>query len=439
MSKLAHPEAERAVLAAAMLTAGELFATGQLADLAPADFSEDRHRRIFEAMALLAGDDEPIDLRTVQAALERRGELGDVGGLAYLSGLDLDLPDLGRVDSYIRIVREAAIRRRLTDALRRGAQRLQEGEAPFGEVVSEANAALRQADERVAGDALVPLGDCFDRILRAMREPVPSGLVGITTGYRELDRMTLGWQAGQLIVVGARPSKGKTALACCMARAAVEVAAPPVYFSLEMGSDDLAERIACAETGLPYNAVRSGHLSSGRKAMLERELVKLSGLPLFLNDSPYLTPTRLGALLRRAKRQHGSRIAFVDYLGLMASDEPAENDNLRLTAISRALKVLAKELELPIVALHQLNRAPEKRTDQRPQLSDLRGSGSLEQDADVVVLIHRDEDPGKNEATLIVAKQRNGMTGDVRVTARLEALRFDDPTEPSPAQVGMPF
>lgn len=435
---LAHPEAERAVLAAILLAAGECYESGHLAELLPSDFAEPKHRTIFSAMVELHGDETPVDLRTVQARLEQRGHLEGVGGLAYLVGLELDLPDLGRFGAYVRIVKDAAIRRTLAESLRRGAQKLQDGEATFGEVVSEANAALRKADERSATDELVPLGQCFVRVLEAAANPSPTGLVGIPTGYSELDRMTLGWQPGQIIFVAARPSQGKTALACCMARASVDAGSPGVFFSLEMGRDDLAARLVCSETGLPFNLIRSGHLTLGRRALVERAVRNLSSLRLKLNDSPYLTPSRLAALIRRAKRQDGIQIAFIDYLGLMGSDERHENQNLRLAAISRSLKVTAKELEIPIVVLHQLSRAPEKRADTRPQLSDLRDSGALEQDADVAILIYRDPNGDGTEAELIVAKQRNGMVGTVKVRPRLEAFRFEDP-HPAPPQAGLVY
>jgi replicative DNA helicase len=438
VADLTHAEAERAVLGAVLID-GTLL-QGEPGTLAPDDFSDPRNRRIYVAMVSTAKDGQPIDIRTVQAALEQRGELDPSGGLVYLAGLDVDLPELGRIDAYVRIVREASIRRRLSDALRATAQRLSEGAVPLGEVLSEANAELRKADERIAVERLSPIGECLDDVLRALNRPFTSSLPGITTGYPELDRMTLGWQGGQLVVVAGRPGQGKTALACCMARAAVDAGAPAIFFSLEMGRDELAARFACAETGVAYNAIRSGHLSTAKRAIVERAVEDFARLPLYLVDSPHLTPARLGALIRRAKRQAGVRLAIVDYLGLLAGDEHGryETRNIEVAALSRALKLLAKDLAIPILAVHQLNRAPEKRSDPRPVLSDLRDSGAIEQDADIVVLLYQDPDHEKREAELIVAKQRNGMTGPVRVRSVMEAFRFD-PWNDSPAQTGIAF
>lgn len=439
MADLTHPEAERAVLGALLIAGAELLAEIG-ADLAPADFWEHRNRLIFDAMIAAAAEKLPVDVRTVQAELERRGNLAAAGGIVYLSALDLDLPDLSRAHAYARIVRDAAIRRRLLADIRTAGQRLGTEGAPIAEVVSELHLAIRETDRAIAVDELHMMADSLDTVMERLEHPVASGLVGITTGYPELDRMTLGWGPGQLVVVAGRPGMGKTALACCMARAAAEAGAPGAIFSLEMGRDELAARMACAETGIPFWRIRSGHMASGERAMVLRAVQKLSRLRLLLNDSPHLTTARLASLVRRAQRDYGAAFAVIDYLGLMASSDgpKAETRNLEVAEISRALKVLSKELSIPIIALHQLNRGSEKRSDPRPMLSDLRDSGAIEQDADVVLLIYRDGADGRppkdgeapsTEAELIVAKQRNGMTGTVRVRQRLEAFRFDSLSE----------
>ena len=427
MADMTHAEAERAVLGALLLDGGQL----EEVRLDPLDFADDRHRLIFTAMIETKRANLHLDIRTAQATLERRGWLASVGGIAYLEALDMALPDLTRVAAYARLVREAAIRRRLVVELRSAASELAAGKDALSTTLWRANVALREADRGISGSELHPLAESFDRVLERMDKPTASGLVGITTGYRELDRMTLGFSGGQFVVIAGRPGMGKTALACCMARAAVEAGSPGVLFSLEMGREDLAARMLCAETGLPFWKLRSGHLSAGERELARRGIIALSRLSLHLDDSANLTPARLSAAVRLARRQ-GATFATVDYLGLMAPDHAAETQNLRLASISRELKVLAKELDMPIIALHQLSRAPDKRQDPRPMLSDLRDSGAIEQDADLVLFIYRDGADGRPvageappDADLIVAKQRNGMTGTVRLRQRLEVFRFD--------------
>jgi replicative DNA helicase len=421
--RLQHQEAERAILAAVLIDGGLL--EGIATQLAPGDFSDQRNRKLYEAMISLKAGFQPVDVRTVQATLERHGEFESAGGVLYLTGLDLDLPDLSRVEAYVRLVREAASRRNLLQELKGAAQRLSDGNAPLTDVISEVNRSLRDADRSIAVDEMHLLANCFDDVMEKLETPSQSGLVGLPTGYPELDRMTLGWTPGQLVVIAGRPGMGKTALACCMAMTACGSGSPGAIFTLEMSKEELSGRLVCAKTGVPYWKIRTGHLSASERQEVVSAVTKLSATRLVLIENPYLTPARLAASVRRARREFHVSFAVIDYLGLMAADDHHENRNLELASISRSLKVLAQECAVPIIALHQLNRSPERRADPRPVLSDLRDSGAIEQDADTVLLIHRPSDPGLKEAEIIVAKQRNGMTGSVKVRQTLEAFRFD--------------
>lgn len=432
--ELRHPETERALLAAAFLAPAiaEQYARELRAD----DFTDPRHKLIFEALRRVLAAEMSVDLRTMQADLEARGELQRAGGLAFLAGLDVDLPDLDHVEDYARLVRAATVRRGVLDACKEAAKQIQGGGSTT-ETIGELSTVLRELEESTASPALVTLGGSLDPVFERIRNPRHSSLVGITSGYSDLDRLTLGWLPGQLIVLAARPGIGKTALASSWALAAIRSGVPTAFVSLEMGREELAARMLSSETGIEHWRLKTGHMSTIDIANVRKTWLELDQLPLWLDDSPYLSPSKLAATLRRAKREKGVRMAVVDYLGLMRVDEDsrAENQNLRIAEITRSLKVMAKELEMPIVALHQLSRAPEKRPDARPVLSDLRDSGAVEQDADLVLFIYREvpkpNDPA-TEAEIIIGKHRNGPTGTVRVHQRLEVFRFDPRREELP-------
>lgn len=429
---LRHPEAERAILAAAFLSPA--IAEQVKLELRVEDFTDHRHQLVFTAALRVLGADMALDLRTMQADLEAHGELKAAGGLAFLAGLDEDLPDLDHVEDYVRLVRAATVRRGVLAACAQTAKRINAGD-PSGETIGELSTEIRRLEEASTSDRLVRLGDSFDQVFATIANPRQSGLAGITSGYPELDQLTLGWMPGQLIVLAARPGIGKTALACRWALAAAKADVPVTMVSLEMGYEELGARIISAETSVEFWRLKSGHMSQMDANTIKRAWLALDNLPVFLNDSPSLSPSSLAAMLRRAKREHGVRMAIVDYLGLMRSDEGsrAENQNLRIAEITRALKVMAQDLEMPVVALHQLSRAPEKRPDSRPVLSDLRDSGAVEQDADLVSFIYRDPTllgaGGELEAEIILAKHRNGPCGTVRVRQRLEVFRFDPVTK----------
>jgi replicative DNA helicase len=421
-----HREIEEAVLSAAMLD--QELADRAAVELSLEDFSTPPTRLLFGSLLRLHAGKQPFDVRTVQAELEATGDLERVGGVAYIATIELNLPDLSRYPHYVAILKAATLRRQFL-----AAQRARSGDASTVEIVAELSDSLRSLQERGASAKAVPLGRAFASVHHRLANPARNGMLGVPSGFPKLDRMTQGFQPGQLVVIAGRPGMGKTVAATCFAKAAAEVGFPVLFMSLEMGTDELAARIVSSESAVPFWQIRSGYLGGNERATVERACRDLEDLPLYIDDSPGLTPAKLAATIRRAQREHDVRLVVVDYLGLMAADGDAENQNLRLAGITRSLKLYAKELEVPIIVLHQLSRAPEKRTDPRPILSDLRDSGAIEQDADSVLFIWREQPkPGEpsgpgdlKDAEFIVAKHRNGPTGTVYVKQRLDVFRFD--------------
>jgi replicative DNA helicase len=428
-ASLVHREVEEAVLAAALLD--QELATRAATELSPEDFGHPPARLIFGALGRLHRAGKPFDVRTAQAALEEAGELERAGGVGYIATIDLSLPDLSRFQHYAGILRASSLRRRLIETCGEAATAARSGQ-PTPELIAELADNLRSLQERGASGKAAPITSALTTVRHRLAHPAPRGMIGVPSGMPGLDQITQGWQPGQLIVLAGRPGAGKTVAATGWAMHSAKSGGPVLFMSLEMGADELAARVASASSSVPLWQIRSGYLADAQKKAVERSIAELEKVPLYIDDSPILTPARLSATIRRAQREHDVQMVVVDYLGLMQPDAEAENQNLRLAAMTRSLKLLAKELELPIVTVHQLNRAPEKRPDQRPILSDLRDSGAIEQDADIVVFVYRDMKPNAApspgealEAELIVAKHRNGPTGTVHVKQRLDVVRFD--------------
>lgn len=438
-------ESERAVLAAILLDSSVLPSiSGRLRS---EDFYLDRHRILYESVLTLQEGNGAVDLRTVQARLEQQGKLDAAGGIAYLSGLDLDLPDLGRVDAYVEIIKERSVRRRLIGASQEIIRDCLDGGLEAQEALGRAEQAVLGLGEEAIQRGFVQLSSVLHETLEDLEERPGSTLIGVPTGFIDFDRITHGLNRGNLIIIAGRPGMGKTsfALNVCQHVALREKRAAGI-FSLEMSAQELGLRILCSEADVPFSRLRSGHLSQKQWGRLIQSTRQIGDAPLFIDDSPNPSLLEVASKARRLKAEHGLELVILDYLQLMQAGGRYENRNLEIAAISRGMKQLAKELDLPVIALSQLSRNPERRSgnDKRPQLADLRESGSIEQDADLVAFIFREEiykpdDPElEGLAEVIIAKHRNGETGTVELAFLGETTTFKnldrhhapDPSEP---------
>ncbi len=424
-------ESERAVLAAVLLDARLLpTVSGRLK---VEDFYLDRHRRLYGAMLELQDVDSPIDLRTLQARLEQRGELEQAGGLAYLAGLDIDLPDLGRFETYVEIVKERSIRRRLIDVCRQVTADSLDGGLDAAAVLGRAEQGILSLGEEAIRRGFVPLMTILEETLQVLEESPGKGLTGVPTGFHDLDRMTHGLGRGALIIIAGRPGMGKTSLALNIAQhVATRLARTVGIFSLEMGQQELALRILCSLADVSFSALRKGHLSQQRWTRVVQTMSEIGRAPLFIDDSASPTILEVASKARRLKAEKRLELLVVDYLQLMQAGGRFENRNLEISAITRSMKQLAKELDIPVVLLSQLSRMPERRgSDHRPQLADLRESGAIEQDADMVAFVYRDEiyneEAVRGEAELIIAKHRNGETGTIKLIFQGDRTTFLNP------------
>lgn len=362
------------------------------------------------------------------------GELERVGGSPYLHTLSANVPIASHAGYYAEIVRDKALLRRLVDAGTRIVQMGYAGQGTADDVVDAAQAEVYAVSDKRSAEDYAPLADIMDSVLDEIeaignRE---AGLYGVPTGFADLDELTNGLHSGQMVIVAARPAMGKSTLALDLCRAAsVHNNLASVFFSLEMTKSEITMRLLSAEARVPLNHIRNGQLSEEEWQRLARKMSEVSAAPLFIDDSPNMTMMEIRSKARRLKQRHGLRLVIIDYMQLMTSGRKVESRQLEVSEFSRQIKLLAKELEVPIVALSQLNRGPEQRSDKRPMMSDLRESGSLEQDADMVILLHRDdvyerESTRPGEADLIVAKHRNGPTRDITVAFQGHYSRFVD-------------
>jgi len=398
------------------------------------DFYRPAHETIFDAIVDLYGRGEPADPVTVAAELQRRGELGRVGGAPYLHTLSASVPIAANAGYYAEIVREKAILRRLVGAGTRIAQWGYAGEGEVDEVVDRAQAEVYAVTDKRTSEDYAPLSEIMEATLDEI-EAISNRdgeMVGVPTGFADLDELTNGMHGGQMIIVAARPAMGKSTLALDFCRSAsIHHNLASVIFSLEMTRNEITMRLLSAEAKIPLNHMRNGHMNDEDWAKLARKMGEVSSAPFFIDDSPNMTMMEIRAKARRLKQRHDLRLIVIDYLQLMSSGKKVESRQLEVSEFSRQIKLLAKELDVPIVALSQLNRGPEQRADKRPMMSDLRESGSIEQDADMVVLLHREdayekESTRPGEADLIVAKHRNGPTRDVVVAFQGHYSRFVD-------------
>jgi len=423
-------DAERCVLGSVLLWNE---AIDEVADFLLAEhFYSDAHRRIYTAIRrMYERGVHAIDPVTLAEELDKHGEMESVGGTDYLVQLLDSVPHAANAEYYARIVRDKSIQRQLIFACNEILGDCYDSGREPDEILSAAEQRVfriledqGQSDKLTIGDILF---ETFDRINKRLEQE--GAISGLPSGYNDLDRQINGFQASELIVVASRPSMGKTALVCNIAESmAMEYKTPVLMFSLEQSAVELAERFLCIRSGVNGHRVKGGELNADERERLMKASSELSDAPLYLDDRPGRTISQIAAISRRLKRRQNVGLVMIDYLQLIEPENRSAPREQQIAVITRRLKFLAKELDLPVIALAQLNRGVEHREDKRPRLSDLRESGAIEQDADVVMFLHRaeqyDPDDRPGEADIIVAKNRNGPTGLVRLTWISESMRF---------------
>jgi replicative DNA helicase len=427
-----NAEAERTVLGAVLVDNAAFNSAAET--LTREDFYRESHRRIFEAMAALAERSQPIDLVTLKDELIRASALEAVGGAAYLGSLVDGVPRITSVEQWSRIIKEKAVLRNLIHASNRIVQSCYEAEDDAAIILDRAEKSIFDIAERRIRQGFVALREVVKESFRTIDQLAQSKdvVTGVPTGFVDLDERTSGLQKGDLIIVAARPAMGKTSLCLNIAQNASERTGETVgVFSLEMSKEQLVLRMLCADARVDAHRLRTGNLGEKDWARLAKAYADLSASKIYIDDSATLTPLEMRAKCRRLKAEHGLSLVIVDYLQLVTGAGRVENRQQEIASISRSLKGLAKELECPVIALSQLSRAPEVRTDKRPQLSDLRESGALEQDADIVMFIYREEeykptDENRGIAEINIGKQRNGPTGTVKLAFIKEFTRFEN-------------
>ena len=398
------------------------------------DFYMPKHEVIFDALLTLYSHGEPTDVIAVTDELTKTGELSRAGGAEYLHTLTSLVPTAANAGFYASIVAEKAVLRRLVEA---GTRIVQMGYASEGEVVdlvNNAQAEIYGVTGGVEAEDYVPLTEAvttaIDEIEAARGRD--GQMVGVPTGFTELDELTNGLHPGQLIIIAARPAIGKSTVGLDIARsAAIKHDLPTIVFSLEMGRSEIAMRLLSAEASVPLQHMRKGTVHANDWTTIAQTRGRINDAPLYIDDSPNMTLVEIRAKCRRLKQKVGLKMVIIDYLQLMTSGKKVESRQQEVSEFSRALKLLAKELQVPVIAISQLNRGPEQRADKKPALSDLRESGSIEQDADMVILLHREsayeaDNARAGEADLIVAKHRNGPTRTVTVGFHGHFSRFVD-------------
>jgi len=399
------------------------------------DFYRPAHETIYQAILDLYAKGEPADPITVAAELTKRGEITKVGGASYLHTLVQTVPTAANAEYYAQIVHERAVLRRLVEAGTRITQMGYAADGDIDEIVNGAQAEIFAVTEQRTAEDYLPLSEIMEGALDEI-EAIGSRsgeMTGVPTGFTDLDQLTNGLHPGQMVIIAARPAMGKSTLALDFARAAsIKHNLPSVIFSLEMGRNEIAMRLLSAEARVALHHMRSGTMTDEDWTRLARRMPDVSAAPLYIDDSPNLSMMEIRAKCRRLKQRNDLKLVIIDYLQLMQSgSKRSESRQQEVSDMSRNLKLLAKELELPVIALSQLNRGPEQRTDKKPMVSDLRESGSIEQDADMVILLHREdayekESPRAGEADIIVGKHRNGPTATITVAFQGHYSRFVD-------------
>lgn len=425
-------EAERSVLGAILLHNDVFNQVAQLVD--SRDFFRDAHRRIFDCMVSLNERGQAIDFVTLKEELRRTGDLEDSGGPAYIAALTEGMPRVSNIEHYARIVREKSTLRNLVSAANNILGKAYEAEEESDLILDQAEQLIFQIAEGRIRQGFVPMRTLAHASFESIQQAYERKqlITGVPTGYVDLDEMMAGLQPSDLIIIAGRPSMGKTSLVLNIAQhVGTKTGMTVGFFSLEMSKEQLFLRMLTSEAGIDGHRLRTGFLGDKDWTKLAQALGTLAEAKIFIDDTPSLGVLEMRAKTRRLMGEHGLNLIIVDYIQLMQARGRYDNRTQELGSISRALKGLAKELNIPIVALSQLSRAPEARSDRRPALADLRESGALEQDADVVVLIYREDQYKQTEenqgiAELIIAKQRNGPTGTVKLAFLREFTRFEN-------------
>jgi len=427
-------EAEESLISAILIDNNTLLDVIEI--LAPEDFYRTAHQKIYAAITDLFDKAEPIDLVTLANKLKEKGKLEEIGSASYLARLVDTVPLAVNAQHYAKIVHDKAALRRLIEKANAIVKRCFEERGNADDVIDFAESAIFEISEKKSQQAFYPLSKIILGNIETLEENQGnrSLVTGVPTGFSRLDNLTSGFQNSDLIILAARPSMGKTALALNIARnAAVDANIPVALFSLEMSKEQLSLRMLCSEARIDSSRLRGGFFSMEDWHRLTDAAGILSESPIYIDDSPSLSAMDIRAKSRRLKMEKNIGLIVIDYLQLMHGRASAERRDIEISEISRSLKALAKELDLPVLALSQLNRMLEQRNDKRPRLSDLRESGALEQDADVVAFIYRDEvynkeedNPNKGVAEILLSKQRNGPTGDIYLTFLNSYTRFED-------------
>ncbi|MBW2335829.1 MAG: replicative DNA helicase [Deltaproteobacteria bacterium] len=427
-------EAEESLISAILVDNNTLLDVIEI--LAPEDFYRTAHQKIYAAITDLFNKAEPIDLVTLANKLKEKGHLEEIGSASYLARLVDTVPLAVNAQHYAKIVHDKAALRRLIEKANAIVKRCFEERGNADDVIDFAESAIFEISEKKSQQAFYPLSKIILGNIETLEENQGnrSLVTGIPTGFSRLDNLTSGFQNSDLIILAARPSMGKTALALNIARnAAVDANIPVAVFSLEMSKEQLSLRMLCSEARIDSSRLRGGFFSMEDWHRLTDAAGILSESPIYIDDSASLSAMDIRAKARRLKMEKNIGLVVIDYLQLMQGRAGAERRDIEISEISRSLKALAKELDLPVLALSQLNRMLEQRNDKRPRLSDLRESGALEQDADVVAFIYRDEvynkeedNPNKGVAEILLSKQRNGPTGDIYLTFLNSYTRFED-------------
>jgi len=441
-------EVEEAVLGALMLERDAYVTVADIIDTA--SFYKEEHQKIFEAIKHLSTHERPVDLLMVTQELKDRGALNEIGGAAYITQLTRRVASAAHIEFHARIIAQKYIQRELIRVSSEIQAKSYDETLDVDDLIDFSESALFKIAEGNIKKETIPiqpiLKEAIDQIEKARTQK--EGLRGVPSGFTAFDRITSGWQKTDLIIIAARPSMGKTAFVLTMARnMAVDHNKSVAFFSLEMSSIQLINRLISAETELTSQKIKNGRLEDWEWEHLHRKISRLDKAPIFIDDTPALSVFELRAKCRRLKMQHDIDVVIVDYLQLMTAGMDIRGSREQeVSTISRSLKAIAKELDIPIIALSQLNRSVESREGKRPQLSDLRESGAIEQDADIVTFIHRPEYYGITEdesghsligvAEILIAKHRNGATGDIFLSFRKELAKFADMEDTFPNKDG---
>lgn len=427
-------EAEQSILGGILIENQAINRVTEILD--PDDFYRDAHRKIFNALINLSERDEPADLITLTNELRKANQLDAIGGASYLASLIDSVPTAANIEYYARIVKEKAILRKLIETSTEIITQSYEERGDVEGFLDEAERAIFQISEKRIRPSFYPIREIVKESFRTIERLFQKKelITGVPSGFKELDRMTAGFQPSDLIIVAGRPSMGKTAFCLNIAQyAAIENKIPVAIFSLEMSKEQLVIRMLCSEALVEGSRLRTGFLNESDWPKLTIAAGNLSEAPIFIDDTAALSVLELRAKARRLKSDHGLGMVLVDYLQLMKGRSKAESRQQEISEISRSLKALAKELNVPVIAVSQLSRKTEERTGNRPQLSDLRESGAIEQDADLILFIYRDEvynrsedNPNRGKAEIIIGKQRNGPIGKVELAFLDKYTTFKD-------------